>query len=142
MYIDEKISAYLEKIITINHLTLLYIDGTTFDPDVANVQKKAIIVNKNYQTKFSIYFRIAHEISHLIYTTSNTTYTFSPLSKLSDEKEANLHAIQILADFYFSENQTHSRWERRFQFIETFGLGQIVHLVEKILIQEKVSSIN
>ncbi|WP_273716622.1 ImmA/IrrE family metallo-endopeptidase [Leuconostoc mesenteroides] len=134
MYIDDRISNYLEQIVQKNGLTLIHIDGTELDPDVANGRKRAIIINNNYKTNFSRYFRIAHEISHLIYARSNDTYAFSPLSKLSDETEANLHAIQILVDFYFSEIPLkQKRWERRFHFIEAFGLGQITHLVEKIL---------
>lgn len=134
MYIDDRISNYLEQIVQKNGLTLIHIDGTELDPDVANGRKRAIIINNNYKTTFSRYFRIAHEISHLIYTRSNDTYAFSPLSKLSDETEANLHAIQILVDFYFSEIPLkQERWERRFHFIEAFGRGQITHLVEKIL---------
>lgn len=134
MYIDDRISNYLEQIVQKNGLTLIHIDGTELDPDVANGRKRAIIINNNYKTNFSRYFRIAHEISHLIYTRSNDIYAFSPLSKLSDKTEANLHAIQILVDFYFSEIPLkQERWERRFHFIEAFGLGQITHLVEKIL---------
>ncbi|MGO0155241.1 ImmA/IrrE family metallo-endopeptidase [Leuconostoc mesenteroides] len=134
MYIDDSISNYLDQIVQKNGLILIHIDGKELDPDVANGRKRAIIINNNYKTNFSRYFRIAHEIAHLIYTRSNDTYTFSPLSKLSDETEANLHAIQILIDFYFSEIPLkQDRWERRFHFIEAFGLGQIIHLVEKKL---------
>ena len=73
MYIDDRISNYLEQIVQKNGLTLIHIDGTELDPDVANGRKRAIIIKNNYKTNFSRYFRIANEISHLIYERSNDT---------------------------------------------------------------------
>ncbi|WP_223319824.1 hypothetical protein [Leuconostoc mesenteroides] len=56
MYIDDRISNYLEQIVQKNGLTLIHIDGTELDPDVANGRKRAIIINNNYKTNFSRYF--------------------------------------------------------------------------------------
>ena len=44
---------YLENIIDLNHITIIHLSGTTYDPDVVNIQKKAIIINNNYQSNFS-----------------------------------------------------------------------------------------
>ncbi|MEX0381318.1 ImmA/IrrE family metallo-endopeptidase [Leuconostoc sp. MS02] len=125
---------YLEDIIQFNHMTLIHISGSAYDPDVVNAKKKVIIINRNYQSHFSYHFRLAHEIAHLLSDTTRTTYNFSQLAKTTAEKQANLTGIKILADFYFSDNQSKKMcWERRFPFIETFGLGQLTHLVEKVL---------
>ncbi|MBZ5964636.1 ImmA/IrrE family metallo-endopeptidase [Leuconostoc gelidum subsp. gelidum] len=124
---------YLENIIQTNHITLIHISCSSYDPDVVNTQKRAIIINRNYQTHFSYHFRLAHEIAHLLTETTHT-YNFSQLAKSTSEKKANLTGIKILADCYFSDHQSKIMcWERRFQFIETFGLGQLTHLVEHVL---------
>lgn len=125
---------YLEEIIQINHITLIHVSGTIYDPDVVNSQKRVIIINRSFQTSFSYYFRIAHEISHLLSDRQHDTYNFSQLSKSTAEKQANLQGIKILADYYFTDEQSQkARWERRFAFIETFKLGPLTHLVEKVL---------
>ena len=58
MYIDDRISNYLEQIVQKNGLTLIHIDGTELDPDVANGRKRAIIINNNYKTNLFIIFII------------------------------------------------------------------------------------
>ncbi|MGY3742679.1 ImmA/IrrE family metallo-endopeptidase [Leuconostoc inhae] len=127
------VTDYLENIIQNNHITLIHVSGSSTDPDVVNAKKKVIIINRHYQTHFSYHFRLAHEIAHLLSETTHT-YNFSQLSKATSEKQANLTGIKLLSDCYFSEHQSHiMRWERRFQFIETFGLGQLTHLVEHVL---------
>ncbi|MBZ5985094.1 ImmA/IrrE family metallo-endopeptidase [Leuconostoc gelidum subsp. gasicomitatum] len=125
---------YLENIIDLNHITIIHLSGTAYDPDVVNIQKKAIIINNNYQSNFSYEFRIAHELAHLLCTTSSENYNLSLLTKNDIEKQANIDGIQLLINFYFSEIASGKlRWNYRFQFISTFGLGPLTHLVEKIL---------
>jgi len=104
------------------------------DSDMSNINKRVIIFNPNFETSFSVPFRIAHEMSHILYGSSSKTYTFSPLSKKTEEIEANIHGIQILADIFFGDYySTTQRWEYRYRFIELFDLQPITHLVEKCL---------
>lgn len=104
------------------------------DSDMSNINKRVIIFNPNFETSFSVPFRIAHEMSHILYGSSSKTYTFSPLSKKTEEIEANLHGIQILADIFFWDYYSATqRWEYRYRFIELFDLQPITHLVEKCL---------
>lgn len=104
------------------------------DSDMSNINKRVIIFNPNFETSFSVPFRIAHEMSHILYGSSSKTYTFSPLSKKTEEIEANIHGIKILADIFFGDYYSAiQRWEYRYRFIELFDLQPITHLVEKCL---------
>ncbi|MBZ1510954.1 ImmA/IrrE family metallo-endopeptidase [Leuconostoc mesenteroides] len=115
-------------------ITVVRIPSDISNADMSNIKKRVIILNLNFETTFSITFRIAHEMSHILYGSSSKTYTFSPLSKKTEEIEANLHGIQILADIFFGDYySTTQRWEYRYRFIELFDLQPITHLVEKCL---------
>ncbi len=47
---------YLENIIDLNHITIIHLSGTTYDPDVVNIQKKllslTIIINLTLAMNF------------------------------------------------------------------------------------------
>ncbi|CAM3098625.1 ImmA/IrrE family metallo-endopeptidase [Leuconostoc rapi] len=134
MLIQPDVDTYLENIIKANNITLIQITGDQYGPDVVSVKKKVIIMNLNYRTSFSYHFRMAHELAHLLSDAPKLTYNHSQLSKGSAEHQANLYGIKLLADYYFSEEQSKKdHWDRRFQFIETFGLSRLTHLVEKTL---------
>lgn len=134
MLIHSDIDAYLENIIKNNHITLIHITGDQYGPDVVSPKKKVIIMNLNYHTSFSYHFRMAHELAHLLSGEPKVTYNHSQLSRGSAERQAHLYGIKLLADYYFSEDQSQrARWDRRFQFIETFGLSRLTHLVETVL---------
>ena len=115
-------------------IQVISMPSNSSDSDMSNINKRVIIFNPNFETSFSVPFRIAHEMSHILYGSSSKTYTFSPLSKKTEEIEANMHGIQILADIFFGDYySTTQRWEYRYRFIELFDLQPITHLVEKCL---------
>lgn len=115
-------------------ITVISMPSDYSDSDMSNINKRVIIFNPNFETSFSVPFRIAHEMSHILYGSGSETYTFSPLSKKTEEIEANMHGIQILADIFFGDYYSITqRWEYRYRFIELFDLQPITHLVERCL---------
>lgn len=124
----------LNNRISESKIQVISMPSNSSDSDMSNINKRVIIFNPNFETSFSVPFRIAHEMSHILYGSSSKTYTFSPLSKKTEEIEANMHGIQILADIFFGDYySTTQRWEYRYRFIELFDLQPITHLVEKCL---------
>ncbi|MDF7636962.1 ImmA/IrrE family metallo-endopeptidase [Leuconostocaceae bacterium ESL0958] len=69
-------------------------------PDTTWASLRAVIMNKNADTKVSYAFRLAHELSHLMYgdTTAQNVYQFSELCKRGEELLAHQNAIEMLMD--------------------------------------------
>lgn len=130
----QEISEILNDKIAEFKITVISVASDTSNADMSNINKRVIIFNPNFKTSFSVPFRIAHEMSHILYGKSSETYTFSPLSKKDEEIKANLNGIRILADIFFADYYSRAqRWEYRYRFIELFDLQPITHLVEKCL---------
>ena len=126
----------LEITMQANNVKLIVVHGTTFDADLSNKSKRTVIINPNFNTTFSLPFRIAHELAHVLYGENSKTYLFSPLSKKTEETNANLLGIKLLSDIFFSEYTSNTqRWENRFNFIEVFDLHPLTHLVERVLLE-------
>lgn len=126
----------LELTMQANNVKLIVVHGTTFDADLSNKSKRTLIINPNFNTTFSLPFRIAHELAHVLYGENSKTYLFSPLSKKTEETNANLLGIKLLSDIFFSEYTSNTqRWENRFNFIEVFDLHPLTHLVERVLLE-------
>lgn len=126
----------LEFTMQANNVKLIVVHGTTFDADLSNKSKRTVIINPNFNTTFSLPFRIAHELAHVLYGENSKTYLFSPLSKKTEETNANLLGIKLLSDIFFSEYTSNTqRWENRFNFIEVFDLHPLTHLVERVLLE-------
>lgn len=117
-----------------DHINLIEVRGAPFDADISNKSKRTVIINPNFDTPFSLPFRIAHEMAHVLYGDESKTYLFSPLSKKTEETTANLFGIKLLSDVFFSDYDSNAqRWENRFNFIEIFDLHPLTHLVERVL---------
>lgn len=130
----QEVSEILNDKISEFKITVISMPSDSSDSDMSNINKRVIIFNPNFETSFSVPFRIAHEMSHILYGSGSKTYTFSPLSKKTEEIEANMHGIRILADIFFGDYySTTQRWEYRYRFIELFDLQPITHLVERCL---------
>ncbi|WP_273705210.1 ImmA/IrrE family metallo-endopeptidase [Leuconostoc mesenteroides] len=130
----QEVSEILNDKISELKITVISMPSDTSNSDISNINKRVIIFNPNFETTFSVPFRIAHEMSHILYGNGSKTYTFSPLSKSTEEIEANLNGIQILADIFFDDYYSATqRWEHRYRFIELFDLQPITHLVERCL---------
>lgn len=124
----------LEYKMQTHHINLLEVHGNSSDADLSNKATRTVIINPNFDTSFSLPFRLAHEMAHVIYGEKSKTYLFSPLSKKNEEIKANIFAIKMLCDLYFVDYGSNTqRWENRFNFIELFGLRPLDHLVEQVL---------
>lgn len=120
-----------------HHINLLEIHGQSSDADLSNKATRTVIINPNFDTSFSLPFRLAHEMAHVLYGEKSKTYLFSPLSKKNEEIKANIFAIRMLCDLYFVDYGSNAqRWENRFIFIELFGLQPLAHLVEQVLLEK------
>ena len=73
-------------------------DLTAETPDFSVVKRQGIFMNLNFDTKVSYEFRLAHELSHLIYGDGDTQriYTFSEFGHRREELLAHRNAIRML----------------------------------------------
>lgn len=83
---------------------------------------KTIILNIHYQTPVSLAFRLAHEISHLLYGdySSQQLYHFSPLCVTSEERAAHVGAIHLIAKYVYQE--VPKEYRNYFEFMDILGL--------------------
>ena len=72
------------------------LDSST--PDLSLVEFRGILMNLNLDTNVSYCFRLAHELSHIIYgdNNSNRIYGFSEYAKRGEELSAHKNAIRLL----------------------------------------------
>ncbi|MCM0582153.1 hypothetical protein H9L19_06650 [Weissella diestrammenae] len=91
-------------------------------PDICYPKHRKIIINKNYNTIISIAFRLAHEMSHILYGDSDAqgVYAFSPLSKKFEERLAHENGIELIARYVYSDTPVENR--NYLNFMYEFGL--------------------
>lgn len=67
-------------------------------PDFSVVNRQGVFMNKNFDTNVSFNFRLAHELSHLIYGNKDIQkiYTFSEFGHRHEELLAHRNAIRML----------------------------------------------
>ncbi|BAX73389.1 MULTISPECIES: ImmA/IrrE family metallo-endopeptidase [Leuconostoc] len=67
-------------------------------PDTALIKNKAIIMNMNFQVNVDYCYRLAHELSHILYGDhdAQAVYQFSEYGKRGEELLAHRNAIKIL----------------------------------------------
>lgn len=116
------VSEALSKIIRDYDVTVLQIESSSSDPDVAIPIEKLVIINTGLNTHYSMEFRLAHELSHIIYgdSESQKVYAFSPLSKKEEENVANYQAIRMLARIAYQD--TPMEYRNYIDFMDIFGL--------------------
>ncbi|CAK1224460.1 M78 family (ImmA) [Fructobacillus fructosus] len=100
-YLYEEIEESLKKIATKNDIKVLNVDDVKSNvPDTTWPSIKAIMMNINFYTKVSYQFRLAHELSHLLYgdTSLQDVYQFSEFGKRGEELLAHKNAIKMLME--------------------------------------------
>lgn len=67
-------------------------------PDTALIKNKAIIMNMNFQVNVDYCYRLAHELSHILYGDhdAQAVYQFSEFGKRGEELLAHKNAIRLL----------------------------------------------
>lgn len=75
-------------------------------PDFSVVKRQGVFMNVNFDTKVSYEFRLAHEMSHLIYGDSEIQgiYTFSEFGHRQEELFAHRKAIRMLMSIEMPTN--------------------------------------
>lgn len=84
-------------------IKITYIEGSPSDPDVAFCNQKIINMNTNFESNISVAFRIAHEISHILFSKPSFLYTFSPYVKNKEERQTNERAIHMIARLMYED---------------------------------------
>lgn len=100
-YLYEEIEESLKNIATKNNVKVLNVDDVKSNvPDTTWPSCKAIMMNINFNTKVSYHFRLAHELSHLLYgdTSLQDVYQFSEFGKRGEELIAHKNAIKMLME--------------------------------------------
>lgn len=94
-----EIAEELQRQARCNNIDILDIfDLTTDTPDFSVVKRQGVFMNINFDTKVSYEFRLAHELSHLIYGDGDIQriYTFSEFGHRREELLAHRNAIHML----------------------------------------------
>lgn len=98
----EDITDYLKWIAKENNIHILEIfDSDSNLKDAALPNSKLVIMNLSFNPRESYCFRLAHELSHILFGDSvdQQLYAFSPLSNKTEEMIANTNAIRLLIDY-------------------------------------------
>lgn len=100
-YLYEEIEESLKNIATKNNVKVLNVDDVKSNvPDTTWPSCKAIMMNINFNTKVSYNFRLAHELSHLLYgdTSLQDAYQFCEFGKRGEELLAHKNAVKMLME--------------------------------------------
>ncbi|MGQ2226426.1 ImmA/IrrE family metallo-endopeptidase [Fructobacillus fructosus] len=96
----EEVLGELEKIARQNEITIFDVDNLEKDtPDSSMSNNKLVLMNPAYK-KSSYAFRLAHELSHIMYGNNlpDAVYQFSPYFQRGEEYEMHKHAIDMLME--------------------------------------------
>lgn len=97
----------LQKQAKVHNIDILDIfDLSSETPDFSVVKRQGVFMNINFDTKVSYEFRLAHELSHLIYGDGDTQriYTFSEFGHRREELLAHKNAIRMLMSIEMPTN--------------------------------------
>lgn len=106
IFISE-IAEDLQKQAKIHNIDILDVfDLSTQTPDFSVVRRQGVFMNINFDTKVSYEFRLAHEMSHLIYGDGDMQriYTFSEFGHRHEELIAHRNAIRMLMSIEMPTN--------------------------------------
>ncbi|MFT8756912.1 ImmA/IrrE family metallo-endopeptidase [Leuconostoc pseudomesenteroides] len=94
-----EIAEELQRQARCHNIDILDIFDLTADtPDFSVVKRQGVFMNINFDTKVSYEFRLAHELSHLIYGDGDIQriYTFSEFGHRREELLAHRNVIRML----------------------------------------------
>lgn len=99
--LDEEITETLNNIASKNNIKIIDVDDVKSNvPDTTWTSIEAIMMNINFYTRVSYNFRLAHELSHLLYgdTSFQRVYQFCEFGKRGEELLAHKNAIKVLME--------------------------------------------
>lgn len=94
-----EIEDYLFKLATNNDIAICEADDLeSSTPDTAITSIKVIVMNMNFVTCSSYLYRLAHELSHILYGDQELqgVYNFSEFGKRGEELKAHHNAVKLL----------------------------------------------
>lgn len=106
-YFDANITDNLHKLACANHIIVESVrDLSPETPDFSIVRRQGVFMNTNYETNVSFNFRLAHELSHLLYGDKDIQkiYTFSEFGHRYEELQAHRNAIRMLMSIEMPSN--------------------------------------
>lgn len=93
-----------------------------YDTDICIPSLNTVVINESYVTSVDVAFRLAHEMSHIIFGNDdqNAVYAFSIGSNKYSEVAADRNAIKMIAKFIYQDTPLEYRnWAN---FMTAFGL--------------------
>ena len=106
-YLYTQITSSLEKLACINDVSVINADDlSTNVPDTALVNTRAVIMNKQFDVNVDYAYRLAHELSHILYGDhdAQAVYQFSEYGKRGEELLAHRNAIRMLMSIEIPSN--------------------------------------
>ncbi|TGE53594.1 hypothetical protein [Weissella confusa] len=103
-----------------SNITITEVAGGDNDPDVAFCKERIININRKYKSNISLVIRLAHEITHITFSSPSFLYTFSPYIKNKEERITNERAIRIVAKLFYGD--TPNEFRNWVNFMNEFNL--------------------
>lgn len=90
----------LENVAESNNITIVDVDHLSKETPDSTIGKSNLVLMNPAYNKSSYEFRLAHELSHILFGNgcSDEVYQFSPYIKRGKELEMHKHAIDMLMD--------------------------------------------
>lgn len=98
-YLYMQITSSLESLACNNDITLANAEDLSENvPDTALINTRAVIMNKQFDINVDYTYRLAHELSHVLYgdKDAQAVYQFSEYGKRGEELLAHKNAIKML----------------------------------------------
>lgn len=98
-YLYTQITSSLESLAYNNDITLVNAEDLSENvPDTALINTRAVIMNKQFDINVDYTYRLAHELSHILYgdKDAQAVYQFSEYGKRGEELLAHKKAIKML----------------------------------------------
>lgn len=98
-YLYMQITSSLESLACNNDITLINAEDLSENvPDTALINTRAVIMNKQFDINVDYTYRLAHELSHILYgdKDAQAVYQFSEYGKRGEELLAHRNAIRML----------------------------------------------
>ncbi|MFK8199876.1 ImmA/IrrE family metallo-endopeptidase [Leuconostoc mesenteroides] len=106
-YLYNQINSSLEKLACENDVAIVNADDlSTNVPDTVLVNTRVIIMNRQFDINVDYAYRLAHEISHILYGDheAQAVYQFSEFGKRGEELLAHKNAIRLLMSIELPSN--------------------------------------
>ncbi|PND41323.1 ImmA/IrrE family metallo-endopeptidase [Leuconostoc mesenteroides] len=106
-YLYNQINSSLEKLACENDVAIVNADDlSTNVPDTVLVNTRVIIMTRQFDINVDYAYRLAHEISHILYGDheAQAVYQFSEFGKRGEELLAHKNAIRLLMSIELPSN--------------------------------------